>query len=237
MVTRTAPDLGLFTPRARLLRNLLGRRGLSLIHLDRQGQADFATVSETRRLAPLLLRDPAALHILACARAAARLGGAFAEAGVLAGGSARLICEAKGPAPLHLFDVFETLQGEPGATLAADESAVRDHFGPIHGTRRQVEELLRPYPAVHLHAGLFPASAAHLADLRFAFVHLDMDLAQSTRDALEFFHPRMLPGGILVGDDYNLAEVRQAFEAYFAGRGETLVALPWSQVMLVKLPG
>ena len=35
----------------------------------------------------------------------------MAEAGVLAGGSARLICEGKGEAALHLFDVFETLQG------------------------------------------------------------------------------------------------------------------------------
>jgi hypothetical protein len=225
-----------FSARGWWLRKVLALRGHALMHLDRRGQADFALVNDTRDRAPLLMRDAPALHILSCVRAAAPLGGAMAEAGVFAGGSARLICEAKGAAALHLFDVFETLQR---ATEQAGDRAGReiiDHFGPLHGTRRQVEDLLRPYPNVHIHPGVFPASAAGLESVAFSFVHLDLDLGRSTREALEFFHPRMLAGGIVIGDDYNLAEVREAFEGYFAGRADVLVVLPWSQVMVVKLP-
>jgi hypothetical protein len=129
------------------------------------------------------------------------------------------------------------LQQADEASLGAGGKTIKAHFGAIHGTRRQVGELLAAYPAVHLHPGVFPASAAGLDRERFSFVHLDLDLARSTRDALEFFHPRMVPGGILLGDDYNLAEVRESFEDYFAGRGDALVALPWSQVMVVKATG
>ena len=52
--------------------------------------------------------------------------------------------------------------------------------------------------------------------------------------ALEFFHPRLLPGGILVGDDYADPDVRGTFEAFFAEKPETVIALPWSQGMIVK---
>jgi O-methyltransferase len=159
----------------------------------------------------------------------------MAEAGVFAGASARLICEAKGDAPLHLFDVFETLQAPPGAEADTERSTeLRRHFRTAHGTRAGVERLLAPYPGVHVHAGVFPDTAKGLGDERFSFVHLDLDLEPSTRDALEFFHPRLLPGGIIVADDFNDPGVRRTFDAYFAGRADTIVAQPWGQGIVVK---
>lgn len=222
--------------KGRLLRALLGRRGAAVVHMgDEAGRRDLALVRETHGLAPLLVQDASALQILACARACRGLGGAMAEAGVFAGASARLICEAKGDAPLHLFDVFETLQAPQAATAESEHAAaVRRHFRTAHGTRAAVERLLAPYPGVQVHAGVFPDTAKGLEDERFSFVHLDLDLAPSTRDALEFFHPRLLPGGIIVADDFNDPGVRGTFDAYFAGRADTIVALPWGQGIAVK---
>lgn len=180
------------------------------------------------------MQDAAALQILACVRASRRLGGAMAEAGVYAGGSARLICEAKGDRPLHLFDVFETLQTAPSPAEESSAREVREHFASVHTPRAIVARLLAGYPLVHIHAGVVPESAAVVAHESFSFVHLDLDLARGTRDALEFFHPRLLPGGIVVGDDYESAAVRDAFTDYFRGRTDTLIELPWSQVVAVK---
>ena len=213
----------------RVLRAMLARRGAIIASLGSDWRRELAPISETRKRTALLLSDAAALQIQSCVRAARRLDGVMAEAGVLAGGSARLICEAKGQVPLHLFDVFEGLQS-PG-TDAAD---LRRHFGRIHGVRAEVERLLAPYPGVHLHEGLFPATAKGLESARFSFVHLDLDLAPSTRTGLEFFHPRLVPGGILIGDDYFDPAVRSVFEDYFAGRPDTLIALPWGQVTVVR---
>lgn len=200
-----------------------------LARLPVQARGDLALVHETRRRTALLMTDAAALHLVACVRAASGLDGAMAEAGVLMGGSARLIAATKSAATLHLFDVFETLQADD-----APHTAVGAHFGGVHGILAAVEELLAPFADVRFHPGIFPHSAAGLGDMRFAFVHLDLDLPEGTRDALEFFYPRLLPGGILLGDDYADPGVRETFESFFAGKPETLIALPWSQGMIVK---
>jgi O-methyltransferase len=212
-----------------LVRRLLARRGAMLANLPAKARDDLALVHETRTRTALLMTDAAALHLVACARAASGLEGAMAEAGVLMGGSARLIATVKGAAPLHLFDVFETLQADD-----APRSAVGAHFGEVYGTLAAVEALLTPFAGISLHPGLFPHSAAGLEGLRFSFAHLDLDLPEGTRAALEFFYPRLVPGGILLGDDYADPGVRGTFEDFFAERAETLIALPWSQGMIVK---
>lgn len=217
----------------RLLRAIVARRGAIVAHASGEWQRELGIIAETRSKTELLLTDPAALHILMCARAARKLPGAMAEAGVYRGGSARLICENKGEAPFHLFDVFETLQD--GATGDAEE--VRHHFGSTHGTLSEVERLLAPYPNVHFHPGLFPATTTGLEDSCFSLVHVDLDLPGPTRAALDFFHPRLVAGGILIGDDFADPEVKACFDDYFEGRADTVIETPWSQVMIVRQGG
>jgi O-methyltransferase len=216
-----------------LLRTLLARRGSMQSHLGPEWHGNLRTIHETRTLTPILLTDAAALQIMIAVRAACRLGGSMAEAGVFMGGSARLICEVKGHLPLHLFDVFETQQH------ASDASGVeiRAHFGTVHGSLATVKRVLAPYTEVHFHPGIFPDSAQGLEDEKFSFVHLDMDLVSSTDAALNFFLPRMLAGAILIGDDYYDPGVRQCFADHCGHGGWTLMELPWGQVMVIKHGG
>jgi hypothetical protein len=216
----------------RVARWWLARRHATIVHLIfPEARRDLALVSRIRREVPVLVEDAAALEILAHVRAARRPGHAVAEAGVFAGGTARLICEAKGDAPLYLFDVFDTRPSSPGNETAAELERL---FGKIHVSRHEVEAALQGCAGVHIRAGLFPDSTKGLEDLRFSFVHLDLDLESSTRAGLEFFYPRLCRGGILVGDDYNLAAVRRAFDAFFATRGDPVIALPWGQAIVVR---
>jgi O-methyltransferase len=217
-----------------LLRGLLARRGSIQSPLGPEWQPDLRLIRQTRRVVPILMNDAAALQIILCARAASRLGGSMAEAGVFMGGSARLICAAKASVRLHLFDIFETLQLPALEADAPAIAEVRSHFGPIHGRRSRVETLLGPYPDVHFHEGFFPGTTKGLEQETFCFVHLDLDLEASTMAALEFFHPRMVAGGILIGDDYEDEAVRQCFARYFCARPDTMVELPWGQVMIIK---
>jgi O-methyltransferase len=224
----------------RLLRALLARRGATIVHLiHATGRRDLSIVHETRALTQLLIEDAAAFEIMAYGRAALRLGGAMAEAGVFAGGTARLLCEIKGDTPLHLFDVFETLQSLHDASDEASKptraAELRAHFRTWHSPREWVDRLLSSYPAVHLHVGVFPETTRGLEDVRFSFAHLDFDLESSTTDALTIFHPRLVPGGIIVGDDYNLPAIRRAFDTYFANHPDTIIALPWGQVVAIKV--
>jgi hypothetical protein len=222
--------------KSRLLHGLLARRGATIARpIGAPARDDLKLVRRVRQLVPILIQDGAALQLLACVRSAAPHGGAMAEAGVFAGGTARLICEAKGDATLHLFDVFEGLQLPDHAIQAsvrADE--LRALFGRVHSRRAVAERLLAPHAGVVFHVGLFPESATGVGGERFCFVHVDLDHEGSTLDALEFFHPRVVQGGIILGDDYHDPGVRRAFARFFVDRPETLVPTPWGQVIVVR---
>jgi O-methyltransferase len=56
---------------------------------------------------------------------------------------------------------------------------------------------------VRILEGTFPEeSGGLLADHRFCFCHVDVDVYQSAKDIVEWIWPRLVPGGIIVYDDY-----------------------------------
>lgn len=116
-----------------------------------------------------------------------------------------LICEAKGDIPLHLFDTFQGLP-EP---READEGFFQP--GWYTGKLEEVRAFLQGYENVFFYAGLFPETAAPVAEREFSFVHLDVDLHQSMADCLEFFHPRLVQGGVMLTHDYQMPGAREAF--------------------------
>lgn len=56
---------------------------------------------------------------------------------------------------------------------------------------------------VQLVKGYFRDTLERFADRQFSFVHLDCDIYQSYKDCLEFFYPRVPPGGVILFDEYN----------------------------------
>lgn len=219
---------------SRLLRSWLARSGKAVVNISGDdARADLDLVNRVRGSTPLLLGAVPALQLLACVRATRNVPGAVAEAGVFAGGSARLICEAKGDRALHLFDVFETLQEEP-AIGSPGAAAVRSHFQDLHAREADVKRTLASYRGVSFHTGVFPETTAAVAHALFSFVHLDLDLEAGTLAALEFFYPRLAPGALLVADDFGSAPIQAAFRAYFRSRAATIIALPWSQGIVVS---
>ena len=57
-----------------------------------------------------------------------------------------------------------------------------------------------------------------------------------TRACLEYFYPRMIPGGVMISHDYGLlAGVEQAFHEFFADKPEEIIDQPTTQCMIIKL--
>ena len=99
-----------------------------------------------------------------------------------------------------------------------------------------VQAFLADLPDVRFYRGMFPGTAGPVAEKRFSFVHLDVDLKSSTLGCLDFFYPRMLPGGVILTHDYSYLDgVRAAFAEFLAEKRERAIELPTSQAMLVKL--
>lgn len=167
--------------------------------------------------------------IRAAVLATAKVEGDLAEVGVFRGGTARVIGEAKGSRRLHLFDTFEGLPA-PGAIDTAFQQ------GQYAGSLEAVRAFLAGCEGVEFYQGLFPATGEAVKERRFSFVHLDVDLYESTRASLEFFYPRLSTGGVIVSHDYvEFAGVRRAFDEFFAGKPEPVLELSGNQCMVVKV--
>ncbi|MDD1660805.1 MAG: TylF/MycF family methyltransferase, partial [Methanomicrobiales archaeon] len=99
-----------------------------------------------------------------------------------------------------------------------------------------VREYLRNFSQVFIYRGIFPDTGMLIRDRRFSFVNLDVDTHRSTRDCLEFFYPRMSPGGIILSNDYvNTPGVRKAFDEFFAPKPDPVLETAASQCMVVKV--
>jgi O-methyltransferase len=210
-------------------RNPLEKRALDLVrevYQEEEGSG-FTSLFGGRKTA--LFSPGELLNIWEQARIMADHGGVYAEVGVFRGASAKVICEAKGATPLHLFDTFEGLP---------DQVSNRDgrfQKGMFIASEKDVKTRLFKYPAVSIYPGLFPSTADPVKDLKFSLVHLDVDLYSVTKQALEFFYPRMATGGRILSHDYGQCEgVWTAFDEFIADKVETLQPMEATQVLVVK---
>ncbi len=147
-----------------------------------------------------LLNTEKILALKTCVRETRSLKGAMAEVGVYKGGSARIIHEEDPTRDLHLFDTFS---GMPQHNPEVD----RHHEGDFSDT--SFKEVLKYVidsntpENVTLWVGEFQNTCQLLpTDMQFSFVHLDADLYKSTKDALGFFWPKLVIGGVILLDDY-----------------------------------
>src|SRR5690606_38072231 len=114
---------------------------------------------------------------------------------------------------------------------AGNEKKIYPKKGIYDASLESVQNYLSEFDNVSYYKGFFPDSAVDLdPDLKFCFVNMDVDLYESTLSCLEFFYPRMHPGGIMLSHDYSLlTSVERAFTEFFADKRENLIELPTTQ--------
>ncbi len=176
----------------------------------------------------ILLHDYEAYQVFMTVKKTLKVEGDIAEVGVFRGGSAKIICEAKGHRRLHLFDTFE---GIPHVS-----EIDRVYKGQLAASPEDVKNALREYGNVHVYKGVFPETAGPIVDKKFSFVHLDVDAYESTRNCLKFFYSRMTVGGTIISHNYgDIIGVRKAFDEFFADKLESVVELACTQCLVVKV--
>jgi len=171
--------------------------------------------------------------IYSIAKTQEKLDGDMAEVGVYQGGSAKLICEAKGKRNLYLFDTFEGLP---------DVSDVDTHFGKKFWNKNQfnnttensVKKFLSDYKNIKILKGIFPDSANPIQEKKFSFVHLDADLYRSTIDCLRYFYPRLINGGIILIHDFHTDGIKKAITEFSSENNMHIIDLSGTQGLLLK---
>lgn len=162
------------------------------------------------RARPYTLLTPDRLaQIRRAARETAALSGVNAELGVFRGGSAWMMADA---APKKLLRLFDTFEGLP--SCCPDGKHVAGEFA---GDLWDVQHLLTGR-SVDYRVGFFPDSATGLDGERYSCVHVDGDLYETTRAAAEYFWSRLVPGGVILWDDYGWRDtpgVARALHEFF----------------------
>ena len=162
--------------------------------------------------------------------------GAFAEVGVYKGETARMIHTMDNSRVFHLFDTFE---GFDKRDIDVESSPDLNHSIDFSDTTvESVISFIEGNDNIIAHKGYFPETVSAVQDTNFALVHLDADLYQPTLAGLNYFYPRLSPGGIIIIHDYNhhWEGVRKAVDEFANSIPESPIELTdWQgSIMIIK---
>jgi O-methyltransferase len=182
---------------------------------------------------------------------AAGVAGSFVECGVWRGGSsmaAALTLKRLDAADrdLYLFDTYagmtrptEADVDYAGIPVLRDWPAPEDDHGVGAVALGEVQRNFATtgYPSEHLHyvVGDVLETIPGQAPEQIALLRLDTDWYESTKHELVHLYPRLVPGGVLIIDDYgHLEGSRQAADEYFADHPLLLARTDYSGRLGVK---
>lgn len=148
--------------------------------------------------------------------------GDFAECGCWKGLSAYITCtylkEDDKDRKFHIFDSFEGgLSERTGddrdlrSNLTVEEiKAEKQYFS---STEKNLNEALQGFDFYTLYKGWIPERFDEVKDRKFAFVNIDVDVYEPTKDSFQYFFSRLSSGGMIVCDDYNMTRFSGAKKA------------------------
>ena len=192
---------------------------------------DCEFLDHTGRL-PINARQLERLWLLdQASRSLAELDGCFVECGTYKGASASFLCKNASPSrTVHVFDSWSGLS-EPGSADGSYWQA-----GDMKSGRDEAERVLSPYSNACYHQGWIPEVLQTFEESSVAFIHLDLDLYAPTLEALVFFWPHLVSGGMVICDDSGFTTcpgARLAMRSFDFGDAKIL-DLPTGQTMVVK---
>lgn len=162
------------------------------------------------------------------ARQAQPLDGDFVECACYRGSSARIVTDMVGieGRRYYLYDLFE------------HDDTMPHHSMPEHSKTLYNEVRARfPEEGVIITQGRVPESLAIAAPEKIAFMHLDLNNREAEIGALEVLWDRIVPGGILILDDFGwsgYAAQHVAEVEWLRARGQHILELPTAQGLVVK---
>jgi O-methyltransferase len=172
-------------------------------------------------------------YVLACAAYhCIQLDGDFVECGAYTGVGIKTVIDYLGgqsfPKQFWGYDVFE------------HNESMLNEMAPEHGPdlHRRVIQKFVDYPQVHIVKGIIPDSFAGNCPDSVAYLHIDLNQAPAEIAALDHLFERMVPGGILILDDYEWAGIyrdqKLAEDIWFDARHYRVMPLPTGQGLVIK---
>jgi hypothetical protein len=162
------------------------------------------------------------------ARQALRRDGDFVECGCYKGTSARILIDSVdlGARRYFLYDLFEH-------DASMNHNAMPDHG---EGLFTATQARFADFPNVTVIKGAVPESFSQGRPEKIAFAHIDMNNAPAEIGALDALEDRLVPGAMIVLDDFGALPYRAQHIAeteWFGKRGIPVLELPTSQGLAI----
>lgn len=183
------------------------------------------------------------LWVAACA---SRLPGDFVECGVNRGFlSSAIMCYLDWDSLGKHFYLLDTFQGMDERFISAEDKAA----GAVEKNRRnlangfytngsdEVRANFAEWKNVSLVEGAIPETLSQVPAEKIAYLHLDMNCSTPEVAAAEFFWERLVPGALLLLDDYAYRGYRAqkvAMDRFAETRANEILSLPTGQGLLLK---
>ena len=152
--------------------------------------------------------------------------GDLAELGVFRGNSAAVLAHYARAHGRTVY-LFDTYQGFDERDLKGTDTSRPPRF---EDTSLDLVQESVGVDSVRYVKGYFPNSIpSDLLDGRFSVVHLDCDLYEPMKAGLEFFFPRLSPGGLMIFHDYSggyWEGAKRAVDEFVSTIAENLILLP-----------
>jgi O-methyltransferase len=166
------------------------------------------------------------------AQHALSLRGDFVECGVNRGGISRAVIDFIdfGARNDRRFFLLDTYRGSEHAA-AINQNDYQECFEDVVRT-------FSPFPNVKIIRGLVPGTLSQVDSQQVCYLSIDMNNADPEIAALKFFWSKLVPGAIVLLDDYAYSEEyrpqKQAFDALGRELGFSILTMPTGQGMIVK---
>jgi len=171
-------------------------------------------------------------YVLACAAYhCVQLPGDFVECGVYSGSGVKTVVDYLGakafPKPFWCYDTY-------------DYHPVEGHAfaGQKPGFFEEVQRRFDGYDQVKLIKGLIPGVFDSQSPEAIAYLHIDLNNAEAEIATLDHLFDRIVPGGIIILDDYEWAgpyrPQKIAEDAWLEERQYRVMPLPTGQGLLIK---
>jgi len=124
--------------------------------------------------------------------------------------------------------VLDTFEGFDARDMVSHDQGAR--VGAFGDTSLEAVRALVGEDSVRYVKGYFPDTARELPDdATYCLVHVDCDLYTPIINALDYFYPRMAPGGFIIVHDYtspSWAGAERAVDEFFADKPESVIPMP-----------
>ena len=178
------------------------------------------------------------------ARGALAVGGDFVECGVFKGDMAWVISEVVGAANIPQFYLFDSFEGFSTEYSSADDfpelPGFLDFANDVYrqkGMYEYVRDRFSGYPNFRVIKGFLPETLAGNMPQRIGYLHVDLNSPRAEIAVLEKLFDLVVPGGVVVFDDYGwkvFHKQKEVEDAFMRARGYEVLELPTGQGLVVK---